>query len=104
TRRLNVDNVTGDSTAGTETLTGFNDTYGTRVDRWALNSAFGRFNYAYDNKYYFEFNFRYDASSRFAKGHRGAFFPSFSAAWRITDEPFMETVKQKVGDLKLRGS
>ncbi|WP_298709615.1 TonB-dependent receptor [uncultured Chitinophaga sp.] len=104
TRRLNVDNITGDSTAGTQTLTGFNDTYGTRIDQWALNSGFGRFNYAYDNKYYFEFNFRYDASSRFAKGNRGAFFPSFSAAWRITDEPFMESVKEKVGDLKLRGS
>ncbi|WP_343703969.1 TonB-dependent receptor [Chitinophaga sp.] len=104
TRRLNVDNNTGDSTTGTQTLTGFNDTYDTRIDQWALNSVFGRLNYAYNNKYYFEFNFRYDASSRFAKGNRGAFFPSFSAAWRITDEPFMETVRQKVGDLKLRGS
>ena len=104
TRRLNVDNNTGDSTNGTQTLTGFNDTYSTRIDQWALNSAFGRLNYAFNNKYYFEFNFRYDASSRFAKGNRGAFFPSFSAAWRITDEPFMATVKEKVGDLKLRGS
>ncbi|WP_295122990.1 TonB-dependent receptor [uncultured Chitinophaga sp.] len=102
-RRINVDNVTGDSTAGTQTLTGFNDTYGTRIDQWALNSAFGRLNYAYNNKYYAEFNFRYDASSRFAKGNRGAFFPSFSAAWRITEEPFMEGLK-KYGDLKLRGS
>lgn len=104
TRRQNVDNITGDSTAGTQTLTGFNDTYGTRIDQWALNSVFGRLNYAFNNKYYFEFNFRYDESSRFAKGNRGAFFPSFSAAWRITDEPFMQTVKEKVGDLKLRGS
>lgn len=104
TRRLNVDNNTGDSIAGTQTLTGFNDTYATRVDQWALNSAFGRLNYAFNNKYYFEFNFRYDASSRFAKGNRGAFFPSFSAAWRITDEPFMAAVKEHVGDLKLRGS
>lgn len=104
TRRLNVDNTTGDSTNGTQTLTGFNDTYDTRIDQWALNSAFGRLNYAFNNKYYFEFNFRYDASSRFAKGNRGAFFPSFSAAWRITDEPFMETVKEKIGDLKIRGS
>jgi len=103
-RQINVDNETGDSTAGTSTLTGFNDTYDTRVDRWALNSVFGRLNYSYSDKYYFEFNFRYDESSRFAKGNRGAFFPSFSAAWRITDEPFMAGVKERIGDLKLRGS
>ncbi|WP_282457411.1 TonB-dependent receptor domain-containing protein [Chitinophaga sedimenti] len=84
-------------------MRGFNDTYDTRIDQWALNSAFGRLNYAFDNKYYVEFNFRYDASSRFAKGNRGAFFPSFSAAWRITDEEFMAPLK-KIGDLKLRGS
>ena len=47
-------------------------------------SWFGRFNYDWNNRYLFEANFRGDASSRFTKGHRLFYFPSLSAAWRIT--------------------
>ena len=43
-------------------------------------SYLGRVNYAYDNRYLFEFSFRSDASSKFAPDHRRGFFPSGSAA------------------------
>lgn len=70
----------------------------------AMLSYFGRINYAYDGKYLFEANFRSDASSKFAPGHRGSFFPSFSAAWRISEEPFFLPIKDKVNYLKIRAS
>jgi len=67
-------------------------------------SYFGRLNYDYAGRYLFEANFRSDASSRFAKEHRWGFFPSFSAAWRVSEEPFMERSKSWLDDLKLRAS
>lgn len=70
---------------------------------WGLMSYFGRLNYDYGGKYLFEANFRYDGSSRFAEGNRYGFFPSFSAGWRMSEEPFMEAV-DFVDNLKLRAS
>jgi TonB-linked SusC/RagA family outer membrane protein len=67
-------------------------------------SYFARVNYAFDGKYMLEANFRSDASSRFAPGHRGSFFPSVSAGWRISEESFFEPVKPYVNYLKLRAS
>ena len=72
--------------------------------RMSIYSVFGRAGYSYDNKYYGEFSFRYDASSRFLKGRRWGFFPSISAGWRLSQEGFMETYRQSIGDLKIRGS
>ena len=69
-----------------------------------LHSVFGRMNYSYDQRYLFEFNFRYDGSSKFASGNRWGFFPSFSVAWNISDEDFMQSYYNNVGDLKLRAS
>ncbi|MEX0316242.1 MAG: SusC/RagA family TonB-linked outer membrane protein [Allomuricauda sp.] len=68
-----------------------------------LESVFGRFNYAFNNKYLLEFNIRRDGSSRFNEANRWGTFPSFSAAWRITEEPFMQNQKL-FSNLKLRGS
>ncbi len=65
-------------------------------------SFFGRLNYNFDNKYYFQFNFRRDGSSKFGPSNRYGNFPSFSAGWRITNESFMESIKAFM-DLKLRG-
>lgn len=59
---------------------------GTSTDS-AVRSFFGRVNYDYRGRYIFEANFRADGSSRFAKGNRWGYFPSFSAAWRISEEP-----------------
>lgn len=70
----------------------------------ALMSYFGRLNYDYKGKYLFEVNFRSDASSRFAKDYRWGYFPSVSAGWRITEEPWMASVKPYVQNIKLRAS
>lgn len=70
----------------------------------ALLSYFGRVNYDYKGKYLLEANFRADASSRFAKGFRWGYFPSFSAGWRISEEDFMEGTKGWLQSLKFRGS
>lgn len=70
----------------------------------ALLSYFGRLNYDYKGKYLLEANFRADASSRFAKGYRWGYFPSFSAGWRISEEDFMENTHGWLQSLKLRGS
>lgn len=70
----------------------------------AMISWFGRINYDYAGKYLLEGNIRSDASSRFADGNRWGYFPSFSAAWRISEEGFMENTKDWLNNLKIRGS
>lgn len=70
----------------------------------SLNSVFGRAGYSFDDKYFAEFSFRYDGSSYFPEHGRWGFFPSFSGAWRLTEENFMEGFRDKVGSLKLRAS
>ena len=72
--------------------------YGTE---YAARSFFGRVNYAYDGRYLFEANLRVDGSSRFAPEYRWGFFPSFSAGWRISEEPWLKSTG-KVDNLKLR--
>ncbi|PDH43791.1 MAG: hypothetical protein CND43_03590 [Flavobacteriales bacterium MED-G15] len=65
------------------------------------SSVVGRVNYGYKNKYFLESSFRYDASSNFAEDSRWGFFPSVSAAWRISEEDFLKDV-EAVNSLKLR--
>ena len=74
--------------------------YGTA---YTARSVFGRANYAYKGKYLFEFNLRYDGSSRFAPDYRWGAFPSFSAGWRMSEEPWMKSAKW-LSNLKLRAS
>ena len=69
---------------------------------YASRSFFGRLNYVYADKYLFEANLRADGSSRFAKGNRWGFFPSFSAGWRIEQEEWMKNSGFDL--LKLRAS
>ena len=69
-----------------------------------LLSYFGRINYDYDSKYLISATFRADGSSKFADGNRWGFFPSAAIAWRISSEPFMETTRDWLDDLKLRFS
>jgi len=70
---------------------------------WSLRSYLGRINYDLSNKYLFTVSGRYDGSSRFGMGRKYSFFPSGSAAWRISGESFMSKLKA-VSDLKLRAS
>ncbi len=70
----------------------------------SLNSAFGRASYAYHDKYYGEFSFRYDGSSRFAKNNRWGFFPSVSVGYRLSEESFLSSYRDHVGNVKVRAS
>lgn len=72
--------------------------------QWALQSFFGRLNYNFKERYLFEANVRFDGSSRFAKGNRWGIFPSFSGAWRLTEEPFMQDVRRTLSEFKIRAS
>ena len=69
---------------------------------WSLASFLGRVSYNYDYRYLLTANFRMDGSSKFAPGHRWGMFPSVSAGWRLSEEPFMENVKYLFDDLKIR--
>ncbi|MGH2622731.1 MAG: SusC/RagA family TonB-linked outer membrane protein, partial [Sphingobacterium sp.] len=69
----------------------------------AYRSVFGRLLYDYNNRYYLQANFRYDGSSRFHPDHRWALFPSVSVGWSISEESFMDNIKD-VSLLKLRAS
>lgn len=76
------------------------------VYQFANSATFGRLNYTYADRYIAEAQFRYDASSKFAKGHQWGFFPSASVGWRISEEPFFQSVSALsfVDQLKIRAS
>ena len=69
-----------------------------------LLSFFGRANYSYKDKYMFTAIVRADGSCNFAKGHRWGVFPSVSAGWVISSEPWMEATKNWLNFFKIRGS
>ncbi|WP_299583878.1 TonB-dependent receptor [uncultured Sunxiuqinia sp.] len=70
---------------------------------WSIRSFFGRAQYNFKDKYLLEANFRYDGSSRFPSDSRWGFFPSFSGAWRISEEGFFPEASW-MDQLKLRAS
>jgi len=74
---------------------------GGNESEWSLLSYMARLNYEYDNKYLLTATVRRDGSSRFGRNHRWGTFPSVSAAWRISEEPWYPKNKY-VSDLKLR--
>jgi TonB-linked SusC/RagA family outer membrane protein len=67
-------------------------------------SLAGRLTYAYDSRYFLETNFGYNGSERFEKKERWGFFPSVGAGWIVSNEQFMEPVKDVLSKLKLRVS
>ena len=72
----------------------------------AKAAVMGRASYDFKGRYIADFQFRYDGSSRFAAGNRWGFFPSGSAAWRVSEEPFFKSIGglSFVDQLKFRGS
>lgn len=78
------------------------DNTGTGGSTWGIMSYFGRVSYNYNSKYLITANFRADGSSRLHPDHRWGYFPSFSAAWRISSEEFMQGLNW-LDDLKIRG-
>ncbi len=89
-RELNAGSSLNQSTAGT-------------ANEWAIQSFFGRINYDIRSKYLFEVNARYDGTSRIHPNTRWGFFPSVSAAWRLSQESFMQDIEW-LDNLKIRAS
>jgi TonB-dependent starch-binding outer membrane protein SusC len=82
----------------------------TQIDNYAedgintrLISYFGRLNYDFDNRGFFGFSIRKDGASGFAPRNKFAIFPAVSAAWRLSQEPFLQNVKW-LDELKIRAS
>lgn len=100
-RQKFVSNTLQELNAGTEAI---QNAYGSS-NEWALQSLFARLNYNYKERYLFEANMRYDGTSRIKKDYRWGTFPSFSAAWRITEEDFMKNANIGwLSNVKLRAS
>ena len=72
-------------------------------EQWTLASSLFRLNYAFKDKYLFTGTIRSDRSSRFGADNQTGYFPSFSAGWRVNEEPFLQSV-DVISELKLRFS
>lgn len=82
------------------------DASSTYTSGWdeAMAGFFGRAVYSWKSRYTLTALGRYDGSSRFGQNSRWGFFPSISAAWRFSDEPFMTWASDILTDGKLRAS
>ena len=96
-----------------ETVENINLTFGTEDKKisgtwakWRSVGVFTRLNYSYDDRYLIQFNGRYDGSSKFPANERWAFFPSVSAGWRLSEEPFVRNnvSKKAISNIKMRFS
>ena len=74
------------------------------LEDWARRAVIGRVTYNYKERYLFESTFRADASSSFSMPGKWGYFPSFLAAWRLSEEPFMKRAVPFLSNLKLRAS
>ncbi|MDO6429598.1 TonB-dependent receptor [Flavitalea sp. BT771] len=81
------------TTTGTSALT-----------QWALLSSFGRLDYNYKEKYLFETSIRSDGSSKFGSNKQYGVFPTVSAGWVASKEPFIQRMLPSISFLKIRGS
>ncbi|MCH5318538.1 MAG: TonB-dependent receptor [Paramuribaculum sp.] len=86
-----------DTTNGTANVSGYTNT-------WSTAGFFGRINYDYKGRYLVEGNLRYDGTSRFRKGSRWSWSPSFSLGWNVANETWFEDIRQKINTLKVRYS
>lgn len=89
-KELNAGPTPGMTNAGTST-------------EWAIRSLYGNVNYDFRDKYLLGTSVRYDGTSRLPSDTRWGLFYSFSAGWRISQEPFLQQADW-ISDLKLRGS
>lgn len=64
----------------------------------------GQVTYNFKQRYFLDFNFGYTGSENFADGHRWGFFPSYSAAWNLGDEPFIRDNVRWIDMFKFRAS
>lgn len=87
-----------------QTLSGGQVTNGNSIkEEWSLVSLLARVNYNFKYKYLFTFAVRSDRSSRFGVANQTGVFPSFSAAWRASEESFIKGISA-ISELKIRAS
>jgi TonB-linked SusC/RagA family outer membrane protein len=103
-RRVRRDGLIVDNIVDWNLATGTNYVLTGGGYEWATAGLFSRINYAYKNRYLFQFNSRYDGSSRFPSSEAWGFFPSAEAGWIISKEKFMESTGHWLNLLKIRGS
>ena len=96
----NLSSVEGDLTGDQHASMGGGNT----VPYNDLLSFFGRANYSYKDRYMVTAIVRADGSCNFAKGNRWGIFPSVSAGWVISSEPWMEPTRDWLSFFKIRGS
>jgi TonB-linked SusC/RagA family outer membrane protein len=89
--------------AAHDTISGSAPVYPTSPADYAMISYVGRLIYTFDQKYILTASIRDDGSSKFGPSNRWGIFPAVSAAWRIKQEPFLNTISW-LTDLKLRAS
>ncbi len=73
------------------------------ANKRTIYSYLGRINYSYDEKYLLTLSYRADGSSVFGKNNKWGYFPSLSAAWRLSEEAFIRDL-DLFSELKIRGS
>ncbi|HOW32107.1 MAG TPA: SusC/RagA family TonB-linked outer membrane protein, partial [Bacteroidales bacterium] len=72
-------------------------------EKWRIAGGFFRFNYGFKDRYLLEVNGRLDGSTKFPVDQQWGFFPSISAGWRLSEEPFWN-LDNIFSDVKLRAS
>ena len=96
---FNMYNMKEDYYDNTKKVSDFSNTIG---EAKHTLSWFGRVNYDYLGRYLFTATFRADGSSNFAPNNHWGYFPSAAFGWRLSDEPFMESAKSWLDNLKFR--
>lgn len=74
------------------------------MDQNTMNSYYFRMNHSFKDRYLLGFTFRADGASNFGANNKYGFFPSASAAWVISEEPFFDAARKWVSNMKLRAS
>ena len=97
------DNLLSENIFSLSAATG-NQTVSDGKNELMLRGLFYRLNYSFKERYLFEANGRYDGTSRFPSKSRFGFFPSFSVAWRLSEEAFMAGTRDWLDNLKIRAS
>lgn len=77
-----------------------------REEDWVhvLMSYYGRANATFFGKYMLTATIRRDGTSRFSKDQRWGTFPSVAVAYRVSDEAFMENLRDVISNIKIRAS
>jgi TonB-linked SusC/RagA family outer membrane protein len=104
TRNTRRDGLIVDNIVDFNLATGTNYILTGGGNEWSTAGVFSRVNYSYNDRYLFEFDGRYDGSSRFPQTQQWGFFPSASAGWIISREPFMAKTNNWLPLLKVRAS